>query len=89
MVLLKFRMGAVIGWGIQFHIQRVLAWHIFGGPLSTKNEKYMKKPDDDDDHVFSCISHFSWSGVHQKYVEWVLVGFGIEFPIQQLLPFKI
>ena len=40
-------------------------------------------------HVFSCISHFSWNGVHQKYVERVLVGCRIELPIQWLLPFEI
>ena len=39
-------MGAVIGWGIQFRIQ-VSTRHTFGGPRSTKNEKYMKKHDAD------------------------------------------
>ena len=38
---------------------------------------------------FSCISCFSWSGVHQKFVKWVLVGCGIEFPIQWVLPIKL
>ena len=47
MVLLKFRTGVVIGWGIQFRIQRVPTQHTFGGPRSTKNEKYMKKRDVD------------------------------------------
>ena len=35
MVLLKFRLGALIGWGIQFQIQQVPTWHTFGGPLSS------------------------------------------------------
>ena len=47
MVSLKFQMGAAVGWGIQFRIQRVPTWHTFGGPLSMKNDKYMKKRDDD------------------------------------------
>ena len=38
---------------------------------------------------FSCISCFSWSRVFQKYSKWVLVGCGIEFPIQRILPIKI
>ena len=33
--------------GIQFHIQQVPTWHTFGGPHSTKNNKYMKKRDVD------------------------------------------
>ena len=41
--VLKFRLGAVVGWGIQFRIQQVPTRHTFGGPLYTKNEKYMKK----------------------------------------------
>lgn len=40
-------------------------------------------------HIFSCLSCFSWSKVHQKYAEWVLVGCAIEFPIQKLLLFEI
>ena len=39
-VLLQFREGALVGWGIQFHIQQVTTHHTFGGPHSTKNEKY-------------------------------------------------
>ena len=40
-------------------------------------------------HIFSCISCFSWSGVHQMYAKWVLVGCGIEFPIQRMLLVEI
>ena len=40
-------------------------------------------------HLFSYISYFSWSGVLQKYAKWVLVGWGIEFPIQWVLPIEI
>ena len=46
-LLLKFQLGALVGWGIQFRIQRVPTWHTFGGPRSTKNKKYMKKRDVD------------------------------------------
>ena len=74
--LLKFRSGALVGWEIKFHIQRVPTWHTFGGPHSMKNKKYMKKCDHH--HVFSCISCFSWSGVHQKYAMWVHIGCGID-----------
>ena len=38
---------------------------------------------------FSCISHFSCSSVHQKYVTWVLFGWGIKFCSQWLLPLEI
>ena len=38
-------------------------------------------------HVFSGISCFWGSGVHQKYVVWVLVGCGIKFHIQRALFF--
>ena len=40
-------------------------------------------------HVFSGISYFWGSEVHQKYVVWVFVGCGIEFYIQIVLPIKI
>ena len=40
-------------------------------------------------HIFSCISHFLWTGIHQMYVERVLVGCRIEFPIQRVLPIEI
>ena len=59
MVLLKFRSGALVGWGIQFQIQRVPTWNTFGGPYSMKNKKYMKKHDVDINimffHVFLVI----------------------------------
>ena len=45
MVLLKFQLATLIGWGIQFRIQRVPTWHTFGGPRSMKDKKYMKKCD--------------------------------------------
>ena len=35
-------------------------------------------------HVFSGISCFWGSGVHQKYSKWVLVGCGIKFRIQRV-----
>ena len=41
-VLLKFQVRSLVGWGIQLCIQRVLTWHTFGGPISTKKDKYMK-----------------------------------------------
>ena len=47
MVLLKFQVEALIGWGIQLSIQLLPTQHTFGGPHSTKNEKYMKKCDVD------------------------------------------
>ena len=53
-------------------------------PRSLKNKKYMKKHDAD-----IIITFFSWRGVHQKYVKWVLVGCGIEFSIQQVLLIEI
>ena len=40
-------------------------------------------------HILTRISHFSWSGVVQKYAEWVVVGCRIDFPIQRLLLFEI
>ena len=40
-------------------------------------------------HVFSGISCFWGSGVHQKYAVWVLVGCGIKFHIQRAIPIKI
>ena len=40
-------------------------------------------------HVFSGISCFWGSRVHQKYVVWVLVQCGIKLCIQRALPLKI
>ena len=55
-----------------------------------KNVMMMKKCDDDIIITFfSGISCFWGSGVHQKYVVWVLVGCKIQFSIQQALLIKI
>ena len=40
-------------------------------------------------HIFSGISCFWCSGVHQKYAVWVLVGCRIKFRIQRALPLEI
>ena len=80
-VLLKFRLWALVGLRIKFHIQRVPSWNTFGGPHSMKNKKYMNKHDVDTNITFFMYLFFSWSGVHQKYSRWVLVGWGIEFLI--------
>ena len=40
-------------------------------------------------HVFSGISCFWGTRVHQKYVVQVLVGYGIKFCIQRALPLRI
>ena len=40
-------------------------------------------------HVFSGISYFWGSGVHQKYAVWVLVGCEIKFHIQWALTLGI
>ena len=40
-------------------------------------------------HIFSHISYFLGSQVHQKYEVWVLVGCGIKFYIQRILPLGI
>ena len=40
-------------------------------------------------HVFSGISCFWGSGVHQKYAVWVLVGYRIKLCIQRALPLEI
>ena len=39
-----------------------------------------------DHHVFSGISYFWGSEVHQKYAVWLLVGCGIKFRIQGAFP---
>jgi hypothetical protein len=111
-------MGEIVGWGIQFHIQRVPTcntfggphsiknkksmkksdariqrvptWHTFGGPYSTKNKKYMKKRDDDLSitffHVFLI---FFVEGGPPKVCQVGIVGCGIEFPIERVLPIEI
>ena len=42
-VLLKFQLGALFRWGIQFRIQQVPTWHTFGGPRSTKKQEIHEK----------------------------------------------
>ena len=46
-LLLKFRSGELVGCGIKFHIEWVPTWHTFDGPCYRKNQKYLKKCDDD------------------------------------------
>ena len=88
--LLKFRSGEIVGCGIWFCIQRVPTLHTFDGPCYPKNKKYLKKTWWwHHHHIFSSISCFWGSGVHQKYAVWVLVGCGIKFHIQWALPIKI
>ena len=90
MVLLKFRVGELIVYGIKFYIQRVPTLHTFDGPHYPKNKKYLKKSDDDIIITFfSGISYFWGSGDHQKYVLWVLVGCIIKIHIQQVLQLEI
>ena len=47
--------------------------------------------DDDDDAIITFFRYFLFlgSGVHQKYVVWVLVGCRIKFHIQQALLLEI
>ena len=40
-------------------------------------------------HVFSSISCSWGSGAHQRYADWVLIGCGIKFRIQQALLLRI
>ena len=61
--------------------------HTFDRPFYTKNEKYMEKHDCN--HIFSCISNFSYSMVHQKYATWVLLGLRIKIFIQRVLALEI
>ena len=44
---LKFRLGEIIKCIIKFRIQRVPTQHTFDGPRYPKNNKYLKKRDDD------------------------------------------
>ena len=55
-------------------------------PLHKKWEIHGKH---DCNKFFSCISHFSCRRVHQKYATWVLLGWGIKFCIQWVLPLEI
>lgn len=58
-------------------------------PLHEKEEIHEKMWCWCQHHIFSCISCFSWSGVHQTYAKWVLFGCKIEFQIQRVLHIKI
>ena len=40
-------------------------------------------------HLFSCISHFSWSKLHQKYVMSILIVSRIEFHFKRIPSLKI
>ena len=88
--LLKFWSGELVGCGIWFCIQRVPTLHTFDGPRYPKNFEIPEKMWWwHHHHIFSGISCFWGSGVHQKYAVWVLVGCGIKFSIQRALLIKI
>ena len=53
------------------------------------NENWEIHEKRDCNHIFSCISHFSHSMLHQKYATWVLLGWGIKIFIQRVIPLKI
>ena len=81
MVLLKFNAEALVGWGIQFRIERVTTQHDFGGLHSKKNEKYMKKHDVDVSITFfhvSLIFHGAWS------TKIMLHGYSLEIKLNSL-----
>ena len=46
-LLLKFRSGELVGYGIKLCIQRVPTRYTFDGPCYPKNMKYLKKRNDD------------------------------------------
>ena len=75
--LLKFRSRQLVGCGIKFCIQGLPTRHTFDGPCYPKNKKYLKNVMMMSSSHFSDISCFWGSGVHQKYIEWALVGCGI------------
>ena len=66
---------------------RSTIFHTFDGSYYTKKWEIHKKRDCN--HAFLCISHFSCSRTHRKYATWVLLGWGIKFFIQRVLPLKI
>ena len=68
MILLKFRLGDLVGCEIKFRIQRVPTRHTFEGPLYPQNKKYLKKRDD---HVI--IMFFQ-----------VFLVFGVEGPLKSM-----
>ena len=57
MLLLKFRSEELVGCGIKFRIQRVPTRHTFEGPHYPKNDKYLKKCDDDIIMMFFQLFH--------------------------------
>ena len=87
--LLKFRSGELIGCVIWFSIQWVPTLHTFYTLLPQKQEILEKTWCWCHHHVFSGISCFWSSGVHKKYVVWVLIGCEIKFHIQPTLPIEI
>ena len=60
--------------------------HTFDGPYYMKMRKHQKMWLQS---RFSCISHFSCSRVHIKYVTWVLLWWGIKIFIQRVLLLEI
>ena len=88
--LLKFRSGELVGCEIWFRIQRVPTLHTFDGPLYPKKQEMPEKTWWwCHYHIFSCISYFWGSEVHQEYAVWVLVGCRIKFRIQRALLIEI
>ena len=87
--LLTFRARGLIGCEIKFHIQRVPHCILLMNPATPKIRNTWKNVMMTSSSCFSGISYFWGSGVLQKYVVWVLVGFGIKFRIQLALPPEI
>ena len=87
--LLKVRSRELIGCGIKFCIQQVPTHHTFYGLRYPKDKKYLKKCEDD--IIITFFRYFLFLGQRgsSKYGEWVLIGCGIKFHIQQALPIKI
>ena len=53
------------------------------------HEKWEIHKKRDYNHIFLRISHFSCSRVYRKYATWVLLGWGIKFFIQRVIPLEI
>ena len=87
MGLLKFRVTTLIWCKIWFLIQGVPMFHTFDGSCYIKNDKYIKKKWLQSH--FSCISHFPYIKTHRKYGTWVLLGWWIQFCIQQVILLEI
>ena len=84
--LLKFRSGELVG----PCIQRVPTRHTFDGPRYPKNNKYLKKWNDDVIIPFFQEFLVFWgSRVHKKYAVWVLFWCEIKLCIQRSLPLRI